>query len=117
MPDDEPLDDARAVAMAAAAAAAKIVETTARAAQDRRNSQQQQQQPTAEPVAAYDSPERRQAADVTMRAAGVQDEPRNARITSDLLNGADPAAAAASGKATKARPARPSKVPEQVRSR
>ena len=35
MPDDEPVDDARAVAVAAAAAAARVVETVARAAADR----------------------------------------------------------------------------------
>lgn len=35
MPDDEPLDDARAVGMAAAAATAKVVEMAARAATDR----------------------------------------------------------------------------------
>jgi hypothetical protein len=35
MPDDEPLDDARAVAVAAAAATARVIETVARAAADR----------------------------------------------------------------------------------
>ena len=35
MPDDEPLDDARAVAVAAAAAAARVIEVAARAAADR----------------------------------------------------------------------------------
>ena len=34
MPDDEPLDDARQVAMATAAAAARVVETIAREARD-----------------------------------------------------------------------------------
>jgi hypothetical protein len=110
MPDDEPLDDVRAVATAGAAAAARIVETAARAGQDRR----ERQTPTERP---YDSPERRQQTDAAMRTAQVPDEPRTARSTADLMNGADPQTAAAAGTKTRARAPRKQAAPEQVRSR
>ena len=204
MPDDEPLDDARAVGVAAAAATAKVVETAARAAADRqdRGLRQVRHDPPAErrldelaaaerwaasqnpdrlhhyyaerdgalslaqvdvdrlrrsesslvddwrhavgprdsdtrdgevrdngtretsagetksAAPAYDSPERRTGADSALKAAGVTDEPRKARVTSDLLNGADPATAATAGKSTKAATkASTTRAPEQTRIR
>lgn len=192
MPDDEPLDDARAVGMAGAAAVAKVVETAARAAANHRDRQpshldQATERRLDELTAAerwaasqnpdrlhhyyaerdgalsgarvdidrltsaesslvedwrrangprdnprdsktrdaaetgaqgYDSAERRTGSDSAMKAAGVADEPRKARVTSDLLNAADPRTAAGAGKSTRAAAAAPTpRAPEQARSR
>lgn len=199
MPDDEPLDDARAVGMAAAAATAKVVETAARAVADRRDRGPvpAQHDPATErrldelaaaerwaasqnpdrlhlyyaerdsalrgarvdierlrgaesslvadwrrttsprdsdaedgrapetnareaksTALAYDSAERRTGADSAMKAAGVADEPRKARVTSDLLNGADPRTASTAGKSTRAATAaQATRTPEQTRTR
>jgi hypothetical protein len=54
----------------------------------------------------YDSPARRAEADREMADAGVPDEVRHARSTSDLLNGSDPKLAAQSGSKAKAQPVR-----------
>lgn len=94
MPDDEPLDDLRAIAMTAGAAAARVVETVVRDAQNRAQQTAQQAMvdahgrqathralsavntdaPTTDNPSAqlpYDSPARRAALDQAMRAAGV----------------------------------------------
>lgn len=143
MPDDEPLDDLRAVAMTAGAAAARVVETVLRDAQNRAQQTAQRleqatvdaqrrqtahqalagmniQTPTTDNAPAqlpYDSPERRAAADQALRAAGVPDEARHAKTTADLLNGTNPQLAARSGTAAQTRPGRPSKTPERERGR
>lgn len=142
MPDDEPLDDLRAVAMTAGAAAARVVETVVRDAQNRAQQTAQHQQatvdaqrrqaaqqalsavnlpaPSIDKVSGqlpYDSPERRAAADETLRAAGVPDEARQAKTTADLLNGTDPQLAARSGTAAQARPGRPATTPQRERGR
>ena len=114
MADDEPLDDARQVAVAAAAAASRVVETVAREAADYRSRQRAtleraQDQERAQqalrgaadrlgvqrPTAGYDSTEQRQQRDVGRMAAGVPAEARQVRATADLMNGKDPAGAAA----------------------
>lgn len=114
MTDDEPLDDARQVAVAAAAAASRVVETVAREAADYRSRQRAtmeraQDQERAQqalrgaadrlgvqrPTAGYDSNEQRQQRDVGRMAAGVPAEARQVRATADLMNGKDPAGAAA----------------------
>jgi len=63
MPDDEPLDDLRAVAMTAGAAAARVVETVVRDAQNRAQQPAHQQQTWADA-------QRRQAAAHTALATG-----------------------------------------------
>src|SRR4051812_7365176 len=117
MADDEPLDDARAVAMTTGAAAARVVETLARegqhaAAQRRGTLERAQDQQRAQQMLAglnrrmggsptsYDSPEQRQARDADRQAAGVPAEGRKARATADLMNGTDPTQAAAKGQTT-----------------
>lgn len=55
--------------------------------------------------------------DRAMHAAGVPTEARQARTTADLLNGTDPAAAAASGTKTSARLSPTPKVPARERVR
>lgn len=107
MADDEPLDDARQVAMAAAAAAARVVETVAReardqAAQHRATLERAQDQRRAQQVLAglstvYDSPDQRQTRDQAREAAGVPVDARQVRATADLMNGTDPGNAAAHG--------------------
>ena len=177
MADDEPLDDARAVAMTVGAAAARVVETLAREGQhavaqhrallERAQNQQRarlaplglgnsldgrsrldavtaataqlevaelrQAQQWASPerleshhydregcdsiegrrsvdrnliqewkaaTTPYDSADRRRAADGVREAAGVPAEVRQTRATADLMNGTDPAQAAAKGQTT-----------------
>jgi hypothetical protein len=134
MADDEPLDDARAVAMTTGAATARVVETLARegqhaAAQRRAMLERAQDQQRAQQVLAgldramrssppgYDSPEQRQARDTDRRAADVPVVARQARATADLMNGRDPAQAAAEGTRTKVRPARTAAVPHKDRGR
>ena len=107
MPDDEPLDDARQVAMAAAAAAARVVETVARETRDqaaqhqaalqRRQDQQRAQETLQGLGLRYDSPEARTQRNAGRAAAGVPAEARQVRATSDLMNGTDPAAAGRPG--------------------
>lgn len=116
MTDDEPLDDARAVATAAAAAAARVVETVAReardqAAQHRANLERTQDQQRARQALAgltgtmtdrrsstsYDSPAQRIERDHAREAAGITSEAREVRATADLMNGTDPHQAAATG--------------------
>ena len=107
MPDDEPLDDARAVAMSAAAAASRVVEAVAREAADYRSrqratleraqDQQRAQQALGKVGRGYDSPEQRQQRDASRAAAGVPAEARQVRATADLMNGTAPAGAAAAG--------------------
>lgn len=79
MADDEPLDDARAVATAAAAATARVIETVARAAQDH---------PAREQLAV----ERSQADALVFRErlSGLSPEVRDVRATSDQMNGHKP---------------------------
>ena len=110
MADDEPLDDARQVAVAAAAAAARVVETVAREAADYRSRQRatleraQDQRRAQETLSRlgqrYDSPAQRQQRDADRAAAGVPAEARNVRATADLMNGTPPARAAASSQGT-----------------
>ena len=114
MADDEPLDDARQVAVAAAAAASRVVETVAREAADYRSRQratlervhdQERAQHALRgaadrlgaqrPTAGYDSPDQRQQRDIGRMAAGVPAEARQVWATADLMNGQDPAGAAA----------------------
>lgn len=129
--DDEPLDDLRAVGMTAGVTAARVIETVARDAQQRAQQQREaavqaaQRQATTQAALAavqpqgqrYDSPERRQAADQAMRAAGVPDEARHARNISDLMNGTDPALAASSGRPIKAAAKPQTKAPTRERTR
>ena len=114
MADDEPLDDARQVAVAAAAAASRVAETVAREAADYRSRQratlerahdQERAQHALRgaadrlgvqrPPGNYDSPEQRQQRDVGRAAAGVPRKARQVRATADLMNGQNPAGAAA----------------------
>lgn len=135
MPDDEPLDDARQVATAAAAAAARVVETMAREARDQTANHRaaleraQDQQRARDTVSAlrdspltatrpaYDTPERRHTTDTALRQAGVSAEARTAHTTADLLNGTDPAQAAARGTAGKATKRTPGTQPARQASR
>lgn len=114
MADDEPLDDARQVAVAAAAAASRVVETVAREAADYRSRQratlerahdQRGAQETLRGLGQrYDSPAQRQQRDADRSAAGVPAEARAVRATADLMNGTPPAGAAASSKEANAVP-------------
>lgn len=136
--DDEPLDDARAVATAAAAAAARVVETVAREARDyqmrqratleRAQDQQRARQALAglriatgtdASSAGYDSLEQRQIRAANREAAGVPADARQVRAAADLMNGADPATAAARGQDTStgaaARVARPGRQATRTR--
>jgi hypothetical protein len=134
MADDEPLDDARAVATAAAAAAARVVETVAREARDqaaqhravveRAQDQARAQQALAgltgtttdgRPKAGYDSATERVERDQTREAAGVTADARQVRATADLMNGTDPNQAATGQPATT--PAAPPKQPVRQISR
>lgn len=135
MPDDEPLDDARAVAAAAAAAAARVTETVARHVsdtktrervalerlQDQRTAQQalitvgQEVGRKVEP--GYDSIEQRGKRDAVREEAGVPVENRRVIATADQMNGQYPTLAAAVGKAQKTQTRPTSPVQERVRGR
>jgi len=135
MPDDEPLDDARAVAAAAAAAAARVTETVARHVSDTKARERaaleraQDQQAARQTLGTvgqevgrkieqgYDSTERRGKRDAAREEAGVPLEYRRVVATADQMNGQDPALAAAVGKAqkTQARPVAP--VQDRTRGR
>lgn len=123
MPDDEPLDDARQVAMAAATAAARVAETVAREARDqtarhrasfeRAQDQQRAQDALSGLTKVYDTAEARASRDGAREAAGVPADARQVRATADLMNGTNPALAAAQGKA--ANPARKTQVAAHAR--
>lgn len=64
----------------------------------------------------YDSPERRESSDQAPEEAGVPEDARRARHVADLLNGTDPAQAAAQGTRTKSRKA-PARAADTERGR
>ena len=65
----------------------------------------------------YDSPDARAARHDTMEAAGVPLEPRQAKVTVDLMNGTDPAGAAKSGSKQPTQRARTQRAPQRERGR
>lgn len=115
MPDDEPLDDARAVATAAAAAVARVTETVARHVSDAKARERvafdraQDHQRAGQALGGveqkvernYDSTEQRAKRDVVREEAGLPLENRRVVATADQMNGQDPTRAAAVGKAEK----------------
>lgn len=127
MPDDEPLDDARAVATAGAATAARLTETVARHVADskareratieRAEDQRRAQQTLAQLGGRYDSTEQRGQRDAVREEAGVPAEARRVVAIADEMNGTNPQRAAAVGTTTKARAKAPAKVPQQQRGR
>ena len=106
MADDEPLDDARAVATAAAAAAARVIETVAREGQERaaraqadlrRAQDQQTAHATLQGLSAnpgWDTAARRESSVRAMAEADVPAQAIAVRATSDLMNGTNPQLAA-----------------------
>ncbi len=68
-------------------------------------------------TASYDSQEARSGRSESMQRAGVPDEAREARVTSDLLNGNDPSTAAAEGTRQAARGSRKAKTPQREAAR
>ena len=65
----------------------------------------------------YDSPDARAARHDAVEAAGVPLEPRQAKVTADLLNGTDPAGAAKSGSKQQTQRARTQRAPQRKRGR
>ena len=138
MPDDEPLDDARAVATAAAAAAARVTETVARHVSDAKareravleRAQDQQVarhalgtvgQKVGEQVGqrgeqGYDSTEQRGRRDAVREEAGVPLESRRVVAVADQMNGQDPTLAAV-GRAQKTQTRTAAQVQDRTRGR
>ena len=71
--------------------------------------------PTA--AAGYDSPQARDQRAAALITAGVPAEASHAKITADLMNGTDPAGAAASGSKQKVQRGRARQVPQRERGR
>lgn len=139
MPDDEPLDDARAVATAAAAAAARVTETVARHVSDSKARERaaleraQDQQTARQALGAvgqkleqnaghksgqgYDSTEQRGRRDAAREEAGVPIESRRVIAVADQMNGQDPTLAAAVGKSQKTHTRAAAPVPDRARGR
>lgn len=135
MPDDEPLDDARAVATAAAAAAARITETLARRVSDTKARERavleraQAQQVARQTLGTagqkvsqrvdqgYDSTEQRGRRDAVREEAGVSLESRRVVAVADQMNGQDPTLAAAAGQAQKTQTRTGSLVRDRTRGR
>ena len=136
MPDDEPLDDARAVATAAAAAAARITETVARHVSDTKARERavleraQTQQVARQTLGTagqkvvsqrvdqgYDSTEQRGGRDAVREEAGVSLESRRVVAVADQMNGQAPTLAAAAGQAQKTQTRTGSLVRDRTRGR
>jgi hypothetical protein len=102
---DEPTDDLRTAATVAATTAARVVEATTRELSERAREAARQAERIAETRRAvdtsrdaggYDTLRARAERAGAMERAGVPAEARAARTTADLMNGTDPAKAAAS---------------------
>lgn len=133
MPDDEPLDDARAVGTAAAAAAARVTESVARHVSDAKAREQaaheraQDQQVARQALSAigqkvdggreYDSTEQRGKRDAVREEAGVPIESRRVIAVADQMNGQDPTRAAAVGKTQKTRASSTTPIQDRARGR
>lgn len=118
MPDDDPIEEVRTVAMTGAAAASRVVETSVQAARRRQEDRDR--------VLVEEA--RRQATDATYDAArgergrdfvqaGVPVEALEARLTSDLMNGQSPSLAAAQGGSKRTETRTTPRAPARQRTR